>query len=1237
MKLTFVTVSSPAIRCLIEVGKEIKEKYPKTLDLNIYYGIEEQDEKCGKRLVEDIKTSDLVFVDLMGSPSSLVEYVYMGLEECKGHIVPYGGGAREYMRLGGFTAESMKSDNKKVDMARIAKMRNTAETLGKIMPGKMRDMRNYSNIMKYFKTADNYNISNMLYLMLRDYGNIKNMPKPLDPKETVGAGICNPQNMYFYENYDEYIRDFPYDKSKPIVSMLFYGHTYPMDTSSSVAGIKKRIEEFANVLPVGISGDYKNNEDKIRNILLKSTEKPIDLIVNFMSFRLGAGPMGGDFQAAVDMLKEIDVPYFHPYFMSRRTVEEWKDSIQGASSSEVLISVMLPELDGCIETYPVGAMGEPQYDAEFDIMTDELTLIDERVDKLISRIQSYIHIKNMANKDKKIAIICYNYPPGESNLFGGAFLDTFNSIENILKNLHENNYDLDPLTKKELMERFTAGGIVNSGRYSDACDKMIIYPDKNYKKDLENSFDYDEMIKEWGNSPGNIMATDSNEFLIPGIVDGNIFIGLQPARGTNEDVEKSYHDKTMPPHHQYIAFYKWIKEEFKADAIIHVGTHGTLEFLKGKECGMSGNCYPDRLLADIPHIYLYYCGNPSEATIAKRRSHANLIGYQPPVFIQGELYGDYSRLMSLIDNYHQSLSLAPQTSEDILSDIKELSEKLNLPEDLDEIESELYRMKRSLIPKGLHIFGEGYSMEESKEYAKGILRYSRNGITSIRELVAKSKGYDLNELLDNCQYETVKEIDDAAEKIVDFYFENKNLEGFPYIDKTNIDEYIDSLNYGMGIVETSGENHEMKGLLRVLDGKYNPAKLAGDIYRHPDILPSGYNLFQFDPRLIPTKTAYVRGEKICNNTLEAYKKEEGSYPLSTAVILWGMETSRTQGETFSQILAYLGVRISEKNSTWEPRFDIIPIEELGRPRIDVTINMCGFFRDMFPNLIGNLSEIFEALWQLDESDEESYFKRNTKRIYKKLLDEGYEEKKALELAASRIFGPKEGSYGTGITNIIETKNWEEEEQIGKAYIDSLQYVYNNRVRGKKIEGLYEENLKTVEIISQIRSNHEYEITDLDHYYEFIGGLSKSVEMVRGKKASVYIADTTGDRIHSESIEKSIGRGIRTRVLNPKWIDGMLEHQYHGVQKIADRFENIMGLAATTNKVEEWIYEDVYDSYVEDEELRKRLIDNNPYAYMDILEHMMEYYNRGYWDADEEKIEKIKELYLELEDNIEEKL
>lgn len=258
-------------------------------------------------------------------------------------------------------------------------------------------------------------------------------------------------------------------------------------------------------------------------------------------------------------------------------------------------------------------------------------------------------------------------------------------------------------------------------------------------------------------------------------------------------------------------------------------------------------------------------------------------------------------------------------------------------------------------------------------------------------------------------------------------------------------------------------------------------------------------------------------------------------------------------------------------------------------------------------------------------------------MYEKLISEGYSEKEAKELCISRIFGPKEGEYGTGITKIIETKNWEKEEQLGSVFISSLQHVYNRKSRGKRVEGLYEENLKAVEIVSQIRSNHEYEITDLDHYYEYFGGLAKSVEMVKGKKVKMYITDTTGERVITENVEKSIERGVRTRLLNPKWIEGMLEHKYHGVQKIAQIFENIMGLAATTNKVEEWIYNDMYSRYLEDEKLKEKIIENNPYAYVDILEQMMEYNNRGYWKATEEQIQKIKDIYLQVEGDIEEKI
>ncbi len=1219
MKIVFITVSSPSIKALIEAEKMINKRYPGALNLSLYYAVTEYSDDKQKNMVQDIEQGDLIFVDLMGSPPSSVKAVYEGLNKCHGNVIPYGNSARDYLRLGKFSGSEMKSEKDvKPNMEAMKKMKNMAETMGKMMPEKMHDMQNYLLMIKYFKIANNNNIYNMLLLILREYSDYKNIKKPEPPYEVDKIALYEPKHMKQYVEYETYAKAVHFDESRPTIAVIFSANTYPTDTSQCIYEIQSQLNEFANVLPIGVSGTFSENEEMFKKYIIKT---PIDLIINVMPFRLGAGPMGGDYQAGIELLKVANVPYFHPFFLTRKTQEDWKNSIQGCGPSEVLISVMLPELDGAIQTFPIGAMNQNEYHKDYDIVTDELIGIDDRIKKLVGSVKKHVVLRRKPNCEKRIAIICYNYPPGEGNLFGGAFLDTFASVEAILKTLDQENYGVNPLSKAELMGIFTAGKAVNSGKYDCNWEDMIEFSAKKYTEEKD-------VTAEWGKSPGNVMTND-NSFLIPGTIQKNVFIGLQPTRGIHENSEKAYHDKSIPPHHQYIAFYQWLRDEFKAEAIIHVGTHGTIEFLKGKECGMSEACYPDKLISDIPHSYIYYCGNPAEAIIAKRRSHANIVSYQPPVFEEGELYGDYLGLSTVIDDYHQSLALSPQSSQEILENIYKKADELNLPREIDLLESELYRMNMSLIPKGLHIFGTGYTKEEGKSYAKGLIRYNRNGITALGELIAEAKKLDLNDL------ENVKKCHSIAKDVFDFYVKHTILPPVAYIHKNNKRAFIKTLEYAKKLSNDVCENHEMEGLLKTLSGQYNIAKLAGDIYRNPEVLPCGGNLFQFDPRLVPSETAFQRGGRICNNTLEAYQKDHHTYPESTAVILWGLETSRTQGETFAQILAYLGVQMSHQSNSWEMKFDIIPIEKLKRPRIDITINICGFFRDMFPNLIESLDDLLMELYQLDETDEDNYFKKHSKINLEKLLNQGYALKEAKELAVSRIFGPREGEYGTGITSIIETKNWETESQIGQSFTDSLKHVYNRRLHGKSIDGLYEQNLKCVDIVSQLRSNHEYEITDLDHYYEFFGGLAKSVELAKGKKAEMYITDTTGEKVQTETVDKSIERGIRTRVLNPKWIDGMLNHSYHGAQKIAERFENVMGLAATTNSVDEWIYDDLHKSYVEDEALRNRMIENNPHAYMTILEQMMEYHSRGYWNATQEQLDQIKEVYLEIEDKIEE--
>jgi cobaltochelatase CobN len=1245
VKVTVISVSTSVITGLIKVQEDINSRFNDVLELRLFYASRALEDSKLEDMEIDIVDSDVIFVDLMGSPKKIVEAVIRGLEKCKGNIIPIGGAGRNYLRLGELTSSDMgmnrksnKKPRKPMNMSKMQKMADMAEKMGKIIPvGKPRDMRNFVQIGKYFQNATIIQLTNMMYLLLRDYGRVKGIPKPQESEKLPDIGLCDPETKMYFDNYKKYADIHGFNSNNPTVALLFYGHTYPNDTSACVSKIAEKIREFANVLPIAFSKTKTDNQDLLKDWLLNATGKKANLIINFMSFRLGAGPMGGNADYAVSVLEDVNVPIFHPFFMSKRRELEWFDSVEGINSSEFLLSVMLPELDGAIETYPIGAMAVPKYNSEFDIEVRELSLINDRVMKLVSRVKNWLKLQTKMNLDKKVAIICYNYPPGEDNLFGGAFLDTFGSVGNILKELNSNSYNVKPLSANQLMDSFTSGKIVNSGRWSneESQENFFKYATKEYNKDMENKWYKEEMLEQWGEAPGSIMS-DGENFLIPGIINGNIFIGLQPTRGIHENPEKIYHDKTLLPPHQYIAYYKWLKEEFKADVIIHVGTHGTLEFLKGKECGMSSRCLPDMLVSDLPHLYIYYCGNPAEGMIAKRRSHAALIGYQPPTFIEGELYGEYAKMAAMIDEYHEALRVSPVRSDDVYTNIMKKAVENNLPEDLDEIESELYRMNRSLIPKGLHVFGKSFDNEEVYRYLEFVLRYDRGNIKSLRRILAVNNGYDYDEILEKNDINLLKRIDREVKELIDIYWKENGKISDSLNIKNELRLEIDStMKYAEDLITKCNNNNESNGLLKLLNGEYLKAKLAGDTIRNPEVMPTGYNLYQFDPRFVPSETAYERGKKIAENTISQYLKEHGEYPKSIAVVLWGLETSRTQGETVGQIMAYLGIRLGKSRSIWEPKYEIIPEEELKRPRIDVVINICGFFRDMFSNIINDLNELFETIYELDEGDEFNYFKANSKRLYKKLLEEGYEKEEAIELCKSRIFGPAEGEYGTGVTKLFETKNWQNESQIGETFVKSLRYVYSKNCRGKEAGELFNNNLSSVDVVSQIRSNHEYEVTDLDHYYEFFGGLAKSVEMAKGSKAEIYITDTTGERIETESVEKSINRGIRTRVLNPKWIDGMLEHKYHGVQNIADRFENIMGLAATTNKVEEWIYDDLHSKYIDDDEMKERLRDNNRWAYFSIVEQMMEYEKRGYWKATDEQKEKLLEVYLELEGDIEE--
>ncbi len=1157
MNICFISVSPSALKTLNLVEAELCD-LQLAFNLKLFNAIDEMMPAQLNEMIETIKTYDLVFVDLMGAPPQIQEAVNSASATASGHIVAYGASSKQHMRLGKFSMQNMSKNGKKPNLAAIKKMQRMAENIGKVVPGKMRDMRNYSLMSKYFQYGGRENYKNLLLLILKEYGAVKGL-KVADPIVPATLSYYDIAEDLFYNDLAHYraLKRFPKEKNALII--LFSAVVYPMDTRVAVRALCQKLAADFDVYAVAVNGDFSDYHASLKQ-LSDSLQNQLAAFINCMPFRLGAGPMGGDVDLALAYLEQLDVPYLHPYFLTRRTEAQWLADARGCSSGEALISLLLPELDGAIDMMPIAALSDDDYNSKTNNAV-ELQPIAERLERFVSRVNALVKLRNLDNSKKRIAIICYNYPDGESNLFGGAFLDTFQSIANILVQLKAAGYQTDALSKADLIRIFGAGGMVNDGCYADHYDNWLKYSTDKYQSDQD-------VERACGKAPGTIMV-DNGEFLIPGIVLGNVFIGLQPARSTVND-DATYHDKSLPPHHQYCAYYQWLKDEFKADALIHVGTHGTLEFLKGKEIAISGNCWPDKLIANTPHIYLYYCGNPAEAIVAKRRSHAKLISYMPPVFTESGLYGEMLDLATELENYQQTLTLQPEAAAAALSIIAQKAQKLGLPTDVDDLEHSLQRYGEALIPEGLHVFGKGYDEAQYKQYLKGLSRVQ--GAEGNAEIIARAAGAQF------C--------------------------------------------------------HEIAGLLNALNGGYTKVRLAGDIYRNPEVFPTGYNLYQFDPRLVPSSLALLRGKALCDNTLELYKRDNGSYPKRVAVVLWGLETARTQGETVAQILSYIGAELKPGSSVWQRQYRIIPIAELGRPRIDVTINICGFFRDMFADLLESLTDLLARIQRLDESEDDNYLKCHYREQKNFLAARGYAQSEVDDYATARIFGPAEGEYASNLTELISMENWQSEAELGAAFSDSLQYIYSRRLHGKALEGLYRQNLKDVSVVSQVRFDNEYEITDLDHYYEFFGGLAKSVELARGEKVALYIGDTTRAETITETVDAAINRGLRTRLLNPRWQAGLLAHDYHGVQKIAKRFENVLGLAATTGAVAEQLFNDLEQCYVADAVLSRKLEENNPHAYIDILNRLMEYYQRGYWQASEAQLERIRQTHFRIENRLE---
>jgi len=1229
--------------CLLEAVRKVNE-VAEVLDLRFYNTYDVDGGAVDvRKFVEDLRCSQVVLIDVRGG-DLVSRIICEELKNLRNTVVVFVGGSSEIInltRLGSFSLRKFAGLREKpligrilkggkMDYGAILRMRDRFERLGGKLPiGMLKHARNYSLLLKYYDTPTLQNYYAMLLLLLKEYCKVKVDVEIPEPIVMPPMGIMEFKTGEIFTDSQSYLQSYGF-RDRPLVGILFYGG-YHYDQSYPAAKLlaEKLEEQGLGVIPVFCS-DLRYYL-AIEKFMFLDWKPVIDVLIDLLWFRLAGGPIGGDHNITKSALTRLDVPCLHGIHLSSKTVEEWLESRHGIPPVETVTTVVLPELDGRNEPIVTHAVKKRLSEG---VKLEEYVAIGDRVERLAQRTAKWASLRRKPKSQKRIAIIIYNYPPGEENVGKAAYLNVFESLSRLLKALKDKGYNVTSVPSGwELKDLFISKGVVNSGEWvqPSRLDEMFLVSAEKYGtwlRDLPEK-PRNQMLKEWGNPPGQIMA-HNNSLLIPGLTFGNVFVGLQPTRGVHEDPSKIYHDKDLPPHHQYAAFYRWIRDEFKADAVIHLGTHGTLEFLPGKEVGLSSECFPDLLIADLPNIYVYHAVNNSESSIAKRRSYALIINHASPPQMDSGLHGDFQEIERLTVEYFDALQYGGERAEEVAKKLLEKAGKYGLGESVEEVYDKIQEFKRSIIPKGLHVFGDKPSLDDAIAYLTFLSRYDRGEISSLHRLIIESEGLNYIEVLekphkmapDGRTYAKVlSDAEETVKEVLRDYLANGST---PTLRNINKDEAIRTLNFLKEVYERMMMSDEIGAVLDALDGRFIEPGPGGDFIRTPEVYPTGRNMYQLDPTNLPTEAAMERGRKIADDYLKSFYRKHGRYPRAVSVVLWAFETMKTGGETLAAIFHLLGVKPVWK-SLYIRELEVIPLSDLGRPRIDVVVTICGIFRDTFYNIVELLDKAVRLVAELEEPEDMNFVRAHVRK-----MESAYGEDASL-----RVFGPPEGHYATSLTSIIESSSWRSEAELVNAYLESMKFAYGEKKRNVESRKLLSSLLSNVDVVTQVRDNVDYEITDLDHYYEFLGGLAKAVQNESGKKPMVLVADTTRELVKVEGAEESIRRGIVTRTVNPKWLDAMIEHGYNGVTKIADRVEYMIGLSATIGGIEDWMWNMVAENTVFDRERSEKMKNANIFAYRKLIKRLLEAAKRGYWKADKGTVERLEEEYLRTEELLEE--
>jgi cobaltochelatase CobN len=978
----------------------------------------------------------------------------------------------------------------------------------------------------------------------------------------------------------------------------------------------------------------------------------------------------------VPALEELGVPVVQG-ICATGSREAWLASDAGLSPLDTAWQVAIPEFDGRVIGVPFSFKERLASDSPVGAPLTLYRADPERTRRLAGLAARFAVLRRTPNADKKVAVLLSNYPTKHSRVGNAVGLDTPVSAIRLLSAMRYAGYGVDgaPEDGDELIHSLIsagghdlefltgeqlegAAGRLDARRYAEWFARL--------PEDLRGGVE-----RYWGPPPGDLYV-DGGDFVVAGLSFGNVFVGIQPPRGFGENPIAIYHDPDLPPTHHYLAAYWWVIEEFGADAIVHLGKHGTLEWLPGKSLGLSPGCAPDAALRDVPLFYPFVVNDPGEGTQAKRRAHATVVDHLIAPMTRAETYDDLAKLEQLLDEYYQVETLDPSKLPAIRVRIWETLRDAELHRDLgveeqpeqfgdflNHVDGYLCEIKDLPIRGGLHVLGETPQGEAFRHLLAAILRTGSGETPGLRRAVGAAYGLDERGLAENgglraeapaALAERFPRVVATSSDLLDRLEEAQQalllaLEGRGW-EAGAAGEVCEAT---LGVADAGVERslrfaaeevvprlgrtpEEMGNLLGGLGGGYVPAGPSGSPTRGlVNVLPTGRNFYSVDPKALPSALSWEVGWGLADDLLRRYLEEEGRYPETVGIVVWGTATMRTQGDDIAEILALLGVRpVWSGESRRVTGLEVIPSEELGRPRIDVTVRISGFFRDAFPNLISIMDDAFTTVAGLDEPEEMNFVKKHADEESHNGADE--------RRSTTRIFGSRPGAYGAGLLPLMDARNWRDAADLAEVYAVWGGYAYGKGLDGVEARGAMEANLRRTEVAVKNVDNREHDLFDSDDYFQYHGGMIAAVRALTGRDPKAFIGDSADpSRVKTRTLSEEARRVFRSRVANPKWIEAMRRHGYKGAFELSATVDYLFGYDATANVVEDWMYRDLTRKYVLDGAVRDFMQRSNPWALRAISERLLEAAERGLWaEPDPEDLQALKAAYLENEGMLEER-